>query len=528
MFARIKPGLGKVIGGLRAMAPRLLPHMVSGALLFAAALPSWYVVQHMWVDNMEVTQQLTDLWCRYEFLCELRVPSYFLLILSVFIAVPLIFWIYRATRASLPLLDWDEARSQPWSPLTGSRQTAAGSILILTGMGVMAMMVFWATMRDTLAELNYVFVYLAFLAGWMLLDRPMRDWVQFLRTKAPRTILMAMFHMAIVVLISSMYARINLWLGFVAAVVYLVSFFVLRRKFNPSFTAVILITVALIVYLFQVNAWWYAIVGDEYSFLRYARLILESPPEFTIEHLLDGTAVYGSHPFFSSLLQAASIKIFGYNNYGWRFSSLYLAALAVGLLYVWLRGHVSKRTAIAASLLLAGSHYIMSFGKIGYNNLQALFALALVLAVAGWAARTRSPLSSILLGTVVGLCFYVYPAALYVAPVGFIYLMFFDPPFNSDALQRWLLTIIALLFLILPLLPQRDYWTAKIAGTFLYTPDILVSGSSMAHHFGENAVYALVSFLFFVQPSHFVAFSLLDPLTSVFLILGGGLTLVVG
>ncbi|MGD8604524.1 MAG: glycosyltransferase family 39 protein, partial [Anaerolineales bacterium] len=435
---------------------------------------------------------------------------------------------YRATRASLPLLDWDEARSQPWSPLTGSRQTAAGSILILTGMGVMAMMVFWATMRDTLAELNYVFVYLAFLAGWMLLDRPMHDWVQFLRTKAPRTILMAMFHMAIVVLISSMYARINLWLGFVAAVVYLVSFFVLRRKFNPSFTAVILITVALIVYLFQVNAWWYAIVGDEYSFLRYARLILESPPEFTIEHLLDGTAVYGSHPFFSSLLQAASIKIFGYNNYGWRFSSLYLAALAVGLLYVWLRGHVSKRTAIAASLLLAGSHYIMSFGKIGYNNLQALFALALVLAVAGWAARTRSPLSSILLGTVVGLCFYVYPAALYVAPVGFIYLMFFDPPFNSDALQRWLLTIIALLFLILPLLPQRDYWTAKIAGTFLYTPDILVSGSSMAHHFGENAVYALVSFLFFVQPSHFVAFSLLDPLTSVFLILGGGLTLVVG
>jgi 4-amino-4-deoxy-L-arabinose transferase-like glycosyltransferase len=528
MFARIKPSMGKVIGGVRTMAPRLLPHLVSGLLFFSAALPSWYVVQHLWVDNMEVTQEFTELWCRYEFLCELRLPSYLLLIFSVFLAVPLVFLVYRGTRARLPIIDMTEEQTVQQPPSAGARQTAAASLLILTAMGVMAMMVFWATMRDRIAELNYVFVYLAFLIGWMLLDRPLHAWVQLLRTEIPRTVLMALFHAAIVVLVSSMYARINPWLGYAAAVIYVVCFILLRRKLKASFVAIILITLALIVYLYQVNAWWYAIVGDEYSFLRYARLILESSPEFTAEHLLDGTAVYGSHPFFSSLLQSATIKIFGYNNYGWRFSSLYLAALAVGLVYVWLRGHVSKRTAIAAAVLLAGSHYIMSFGKIGYNNLQALLALALVLAAAGRAARARTPLSYILLGAVLGLCFYIYPAALYVAPMGFIYLLFYDPPFDRDALQRWLLAVTALLFLILPLLPQRDYWMAKIAGTFLYTPDIMVSSSSIWHHFGENGIYALVSFVFFVQPSHFVAFSLLDPLTAVFLILGGGLTLAIG
>jgi hypothetical protein len=56
----------------------------------------------------------------------------------------------------------------------------------------------------------------------------------------------------------------------------------------------------------------------------------------------------------------------------------------------------------------------------------------------------------------------------------------------------------------------------------------LTSSSSVALHFGENAIYSLVSFLFYVQPSHFVALSFLDPLTAVFLILGAGLTLAAG
>jgi hypothetical protein len=519
---------GRLFDSLRSFLPRTVPHIVSGLLIAAAAIPSWFVVQHLWVDNMEVTQYFTDIWCRYEFLCELRVPSYFLLIFVIMLAVPLVFWIYRAVRAQLPLLEPAAEQTESPPPSAGRWQSGVAALLILGALGLMSMMVFWATMQDRIVSISYSIVYLAFLLGWLLMERPLNAWVQSIRAEMLRTVLFVLFHAAIVTLISCLYTPISPWLGLLAIVIYFASFLLLRRKFKPSYATLILITFALILYLFQVNAWWYAIVGDEYSFLRYARLILEHSSEFTIQNFFDGTAVYGSHPFFSSLLQAASVKIFGYNNYGWRFSSLYLAALAVGLIYIWLRAHVSNRTAITAALLLAGSHYIMSFGKIGYNNLQALFALALVLAVSGWAVRKRTHASYILLGAVLGLCFYLYPASIYVVPLGFIYLLFYDPPVDREALQRWLLVVLALLFLILPLLPQRDYWMKKIAGTFMYTPDILVSNWSIQHHFGENAIYALVSFLFYVQPSHFVAISSLDPLTAVFLILGGGLTLVVG
>ena len=60
-----------------------------------------------------------------------------------------------------------------------------------------------------------------------------------------------------------------------------------------------------------------------------------------------------------------------------------LTATAVGLFYVFFRTFVAASTALIAVLLLAMSHYLISFGKIGYNNLQAFFAMALSLWAAG-------------------------------------------------------------------------------------------------------------------------------------------------
>ena len=135
MYAWIKPRLGSVISSLRTIVLRLLPHLVSGMLLFSAALPSWYTVQHLWVDNMEVTQQFTDVWCRYELLCELRVPSYFLLVFSVFLVVPLVFLVYRAVRARLPLLEAAEPTTGQLPPAAEPRQTAIATITVLAAMG---------------------------------------------------------------------------------------------------------------------------------------------------------------------------------------------------------------------------------------------------------------------------------------------------------------------------------------------------------------------------------------------------------
>ena len=83
------------------------------------------------------------------------------------------------------------------------------------------------------------------------------------------------------------------------------------------------------------------------------------------------------------------MKLFGSHNLGWHLSSLYLSAAAVGLFYLFFKTFVPRRVALVAAFFLAVSHYIMTFGKIGYNNLQALFAMSLALCAATWAIRTK-------------------------------------------------------------------------------------------------------------------------------------------
>jgi hypothetical protein len=177
---------------------------------------------------------------------------------------------------------------------------------------------------------------------------------------------------------------------------------------------------------------------------------------------------------------------------------------------------VTRRTALIAALFLAISHYIMSFGKIGYNNLQALFAEALVLATAAWAVRTRRPLAFALLGAGIGFCFYVYPAALYVVPLPLLLLLFYLPPVSRAALGRWTMMMGSALILIIPLLVQSGYWEAKIAGTIFFNPVITQTTQGAASHIVRNFVYAAFSHLYTPHETHFVVVSYIDPLTAAF------------
>jgi len=171
-------------------------------------------------------------------------------------------------------------------------------------------------------------------------------------------------------------------------------------------------------------------------------------------------------------------------------------------------------------LFLGMSSYIMTFGKIGYNNLQAYFILSLVMACGAWAVRARSTEAYIALGISMGTCFYVYPAALYALPIVILLLVFYDAPFSRPALQRWGTAFLSFGILILPLFLQKDYWSSKIPGTIFYTPEIMASSGSLISHFINNLFYAFLSFLYIPQEGHFVVSSYVDPLTGVFLILG--------
>jgi hypothetical protein len=60
------------------------------------------------------------------------------------------------------------------------------------------------------------------------------------------------------------------------------------------------------------------------------------------EHLFHYDGVYGTHAYFSSVLQALTIKAFGANGAAWRISNPYLCALAVGLFYSFFRTFVTR------------------------------------------------------------------------------------------------------------------------------------------------------------------------------------------
>src|SRR5207253_169536 len=112
-------------------------------------------------------------------------------------------------------------------------------------------------------------------------------------------------------------------------------------------------------------------------------------------------------------------------------------------------------------------HYIMSFGKIGYNNLQALFAMALALWASCWAIRSRRPIALVSAGMATAFCCYVYPAATYVIPLAVLVLLIYDPPVSKASIARLGIVLATMSLFIAPLLLQFQYWATKIAGTYL-------------------------------------------------------------
>ncbi len=226
------------------------------------------------------------------------------------------------------------------------------------------------------------------------------------------------------------------------------------------------------------------------------------------------------------MIQAVQLRLLGNTLFGWRFPDALLVALALPLMYAFWSTLVSRRLALLATMFLATSQYLMAFAKIGYNNLQAYFILALALATAARAIRVRRVPASVLLGLVLGGCFYVFPGALYVLPVVALLLVLYDAPIRRDAWGRWLATGAGILVLAWPLALQPDYWQSKVAGTWMVSPELAAGGPTTVHHMGLNLAYALFSYVYEVDESHFVPVSHVDPVTAVFLLLGLGGVLV--
>ena len=276
----------------------------------------------------------------------------------------------------------------------------------------------------------------------------------------------------------------------------------------------------LVTLTWKINSWQYVVIGDEYNFYNEVRNILENRNAWELLNLtFNGNLVYGTHPYFSSYIHDFFMKLFDNHNFGWRFSNPFLVAFSLFFFYSFFRTFIPRRTALVTVILLGVSHYLMSFSKIGYNNLQALFAMGLVLSTFAWAIRSMRPIAFCLLGLSIGFCFYVYPAALYLVLLPLIGLMIYMPPTNHEALKRWGRMIISAILLIYPLFVQPSYWLTKIPGTFLYSG---TSGQTetLTQNITTNLLYSSLSFLYIPEESHYVSTGYMDPISSIFVVFG--------
>ena len=497
----------------RAWLKTWVSRFVLAVVFILAVIPAALVVGDMWFRQVPA-EFGAEMWCSVPFLCSSKLPAYFSLILGCFLILAVIMFVLRNETIVVqenPLRLFENSQVGPLQMKIGFR------LLVLSGLGMVGVII-WSVISQHWPGWDLVIVWLLFIAGWALRAVPFRTAVDSWKRNGEFWVSLLLMHIAIVAALAAYYEATEVFYFSLLLPVFAFANLWRFRQHVPAIFWVVSIT--LIFYSVNINGWWTAIVGDDYGFHELAWAFAEKMSFEQIgSFLFQGDGVFGRHPYFSSFLMGISMKLFGHGSFGWRFGNLYLCAIGVGLFYFFCKSFLSKQIALVAACLLAFSHYVMSFGKIGYNNLQALFVLSLVLAIAAWAVRWKQPFVFALLGSAIAMCFYLYPASLYAAPAPILLLLLYDPPKSRQALGRWLVMAVVMAALIYPLLMQPFYWETKREGTLFHRPELVQTVDMVVRHFAYNVFYSILSFLYGTE-GHYVVASFVDPITGVFIILG--------
>ncbi len=525
MSERLDPNASQPATLAQPAEARSPVHRAVVALLLAigiglSIIPPLLVVLDRWL-KLPVRDLLISIWCRIPWLCRSTLPSYFLWIIPAFGLFILFF--LAATRPDATALNRSEnslVGLQPDLPGKVQRRIALAGMALTGFTALVSLLLAWQINRLPGIELALaVIVFL--LAGWLReirLDRALAALKRGVVRLLPPGIGLVVL---ILFLRSAAENQPATWItGLLLAVVF---YILLRRRLAPPVYWVFCAALALM--CFRIGYWQFSVIGDEYSFYSYAGQQLQNENLIRIlNNLFQGSAVYGAHPYFSTVLQMASMALLGVDNFGWRFSSIFLAAFSLFFFYDFFKNFLSERAALWGVIFLGAAQYLMTFGKIGYNNLQALFGLGLVLWAAARAVRSHSYATYAGLGAAMGLCFFLYPAAIYAVPLAWLFLLIIDPPWKRQAPARWGFALAGLAFFLAPLIFQPDYWLAKIPGTFLQR-SLTIQSTPLAVHIGMNLLYSLFSSVYAPAETHYVVASYLDPLSAALLPAGLALTL---
>jgi 4-amino-4-deoxy-L-arabinose transferase-like glycosyltransferase len=484
-----------------------------------AALPSFLVFLDRWLENRKIVDFSRDTWCQSEFLCQLYWPSYFIVIIPAsIILVILVVFVINDNRPKF------ESKEKPAKENTSKKNIHPAQKHVARVFEIIA--ISWAVIMFVFASIKHeipgimllpaIFIY---LFARILIEYSSGTLLVMLRSWWHRFWPLGLTHLALIIFLADIANhRPTALITFILLAAALVNLWKHRNKVEPIHWITL---AAVVLFMININSWFFSTIGDEYGFFSFGKdILLYQNWDYRISNFFSGTGVYGSHPYFSSVIQSFSMGLLGVDNFGWRFSSPYLAALSIPMFYFFFRHFLDERVSLLGAGMIGCSHYLMTFGKIGYNNLQALFIMGLVLWAASEAVRKRRLLNYTLLGFAFALVFYVYPAALYVLPLAGVLLLMYDPPFNRFALKRWGVAFIAFALLFFPLFIQPNFWQEKVAGTLFYNMDNIMEEGGIAMHLLKNFFYSLYSFLFIIDETHFVTSSYIDPISGVLVLLG--------
>ncbi len=485
--------------------------------LLASMIPAYLVVQDRWLNNPIGIQVVDDFWRNTPVLMQLGYPRYFLIIFCVMVLTWAVVLVWR-NGPMLAFSNLSLGRIDFVSKGVTEKQYRVGNYLLRAALAIASISSGILALTGRIPGWELVLALLAYISGWIIEEYPLERIKRYFQEHGRFLLDISIF---VIALCSALYAlfgesRPNL-IFFVLLVLAGINL-VRHRKAIPAIFWISM--TSLIALTWRINSWEYAVIGDEYNFYNEVRNILENRTVWELLNLtFNGSLVYGTHPYFSSYIHDFFMKLFDNHNFGWRFSNPFLSAFSLFFFYSFFKTFIPRRTALITVILLGASHYLMSFSKTGYNNLQALFAMGLVLGAFAWAIRAMRLIAFSLLGLSIGFCFYVYPAALYVIPLPVLGLLIYMPPTSREALKRWGWMIVSASLLIYPLMVQPNYWLVKMPGTF-FNEDINNPSEALSKNVTTNLLYASLSFLYTPQESHYVSSGYMDPISSIFIAFG--------
>ncbi|MBI9050600.1 MAG: glycosyltransferase family 39 protein [Anaerolineaceae bacterium] len=490
--------------------------LAAGAIILSLIGPV-FVILHRWLDVRFMLDLSRDVWCMSPFLCQTILPSYFLYVgLSIIALIVLL--LFAGPKVNLPF-----KASFPFqqSKINLSRQqyifsNVIGSIALI-GIAVdISLALFFG--RNPGAE--FAFYILCYVVFCYIREFSWQEIYRHIKSIPNWVIPFMIFLLGLLGFIQAAYDKQAsmliplLLLG--AGLVFLIP----QRKKIPLIMWISL--GCLLLFVFLIGSWRYSVIGDEYAFLGHNKAILseENPFLFTLKNLLNPkTMVHGKFVYLSILPNIITMEMFGSTNFGWRIVNPLLCFASLPFFYLFIKRFMNRRMAILFTILMTGSHLLINFSKIGYNNLTGLFSLSVLLWLTGKALDVNRNFGYTLLGLCLGLCLYSYPAILAVMPISLLLLLLYNPPFKSKtSTSQWFLLIVAFFLLLFPTLVEPDYWADKILESSVASSIV----SDHQFHFFSNLLYTFFAPFYAPEDTHFVVISFLDAISCALLLFGFG------